>query len=424
MSEETQFPYPGDEEQIEKAKGGDPASAEGGAAASAEATSVSDSAEAALRGDDSAECATAGNALAAENEGAGPDNQTLAETNAGEAVAEGMSATEKPPTRSDAIAAEGAAKTGRNEDRRRRRRALISAPVRVRGVNVTRGGPDEISTTVDVSRDGLLVLTEEEGYYRGMEVAVIFPYSTAPTAIHAEQSGRVARIVELPDGRTAVAIALGVVGSGLDLVDASGRKLVTEEPQVARTETNEEAQAESRKLQVLVVDAEAALRGSMKAYLEVEGYRVIAVATSPEARQVLDLMTPALIIAEVEGENLPGYELCAHVKTTPRLKQIPVVLTTKSAYPSDYSSAHQLGAIVCMAKPFKLERLGHVARLLAPPPTEKVVAAAAGAAGTKADPTRRVCSAPHAGAGRGPVAKNRYDESTTFRRKLRFPSFR
>ena len=33
-------------------------------------------------------------------------------------------------------------------DRRSRRRALISAPVRVRSVDVTDGGPDEISTTL------------------------------------------------------------------------------------------------------------------------------------------------------------------------------------------------------------------------------------------------------------------------------------
>ena len=41
---------------------------------------------------------------------------------------------------------------------------------------------------------------------------------------------------------------------------------------------------------------------------------------------------------------------------------------TRSAYPSDYSNAHSIGAVVCMAKPFKQERLGHVVRLLAPLP--------------------------------------------------------
>src|ERR1700733_1953638 len=37
----------------------------------------------------------------------------------------------------------------KGSDRRRRRRALISSPVRVRGLNITNGGPDEVSTTVD-----------------------------------------------------------------------------------------------------------------------------------------------------------------------------------------------------------------------------------------------------------------------------------
>jgi len=40
------------------------------------------------------------------------------------------------------------------------------------------------------------------------------------------------------------------------------------------------------------------------------------------------------------------------------------MLMTSSAYPSDYSSAHSVGAVVCMAKPYKQERLGHVVRLL------------------------------------------------------------
>jgi hypothetical protein len=43
-----------------------------------------------------------------------------------------------------------------------------------------------------------------------------------------------------------------------------------------------------------------------------------------------------------------------------------VMLLTSSAYPSDYSNAHSLGAVVCMAKPFRQERLGHMVRLLAP----------------------------------------------------------
>ena len=252
----------------------------------------------------------------------------------------------------------------KKEERRRRRRALISAPVRVRGVNVTHGGPDEISTTVDVSRNGLLFVSSLECYSRAMEVMVTFPYSSAPHVLHAEQAGRVMRVHQRADGRYAVAIALGI-GVGEDLVDSCGRKLSDDSALAVQSVPQAE---QSKKPVVLAVDADPALRASLKCYLQNEGYEVIAVGTSDEALEVLKMHTPALVIAEVEGEGFPGFNVCGHVKSSPRLRQIPVVLMTRSAYPSDYANAHSIGAVVCMAKPFKLERLGHVVRLLAPLP--------------------------------------------------------
>ena len=266
-----------------------------------------------------------------------------------------------PRRRGQEAALGGEARSSANSvERRRRRRALISAPVRVRGNELTGSGPDDISTTINVSRVGIMFISSYPGYVRGMNVRVTFPYSPAPTALHAEQGGRVARVLEMPDGRRAVAIALGETGQGEDLVDSSGRKL-NDSPAAYASE-----QQPPEKPLVLVVDADPSIRESLKDYLTDEGYKVIAVNNASDGREVLNLFTPALVIAEIEGEDLPGYEMCSHVKGTPRLRSVPVVLITRSAYPSDYSSAHSLGAMVCMAKPFKNERLGHIVRLLAP----------------------------------------------------------
>jgi CheY-like chemotaxis protein len=247
-------------------------------------------------------------------------------------------------------------------ERRRKRRALISAPVRVRGVDITtESGPDEITTTVDVSRLGILFHTSHAFYYRGMDVAVTFPYTKAPDMVPAEQLGRVARVHELGNGRRAVAVALGV-GVGEDLVDSCGRKLDLEPVRIHATL----GLPNTQKPVVLIVDADCALRDSLKTYLNNEGYNTITVTNAAEAREVIKTTMPALVIAEVEGEGLPGFELCAFIKGEEKLKHIPVVMITRSAYPSDYSNAHSLGAVVCMAKPFKQDRLGHVVRLLAP----------------------------------------------------------
>lgn len=249
-------------------------------------------------------------------------------------------------------------------ERRRKRRAMISAPIRVRGVDITCGGPNETSTTLDVSRIGFHFLTSSTNYHRGMDVMVTFPYSSSASEAQAEQLGRVVRITEMEDGRRGVAISIRPARH--ELVDAGGRRLgpaVSSEPLRALSAPD----ADAKKQLVLVVDADPMIRMTLKTYLNTEGYDVMAVQSAAEAREVLKMFTPALMLAEIEGEGLPGYDLCAHVKTTPRLQSIPVVLTTSSAYPSDYSNAHSLGAVVCMAKPFKQERLGHVVRLLAPP---------------------------------------------------------
>lgn len=268
-------------------------------------------------------------------------------------------------------------------DRRRRRRALISAPIRVRGVDITEDGPDEVTTTLDVSRNGVLFVTSLGSFAAGMEVAVTFPYTKTPQISQAEQSGRVVRVTEMPDGLRSVAVALGV-GVGEDIVDASGRTLISRQPPAA----SQEQQAEPAKPLVLVVDADQYIRDSLKAYLTADGYNVIAVRSATEAHEVLKMLTPALLISEIEGEDLPGYELCAHCKATPRLQTVPVMLLTSSAYPSDYSNAHSLGAVVCMAKPYRPERLAHVVRLLAPTQRAKAQCAPA----RPADPTRRTCA--------------------------------
>lgn len=242
-------------------------------------------------------------------------------------------------------------------ERRRRRRALISAPVRVRGVYSGTNGVDEISTTTDVSRHGILFISERSSFSRGMIVAVTFPYSKSPLAVQAEQAGRVVRVTSLPDGRSAVALAFG---------DALG-KMETDTSSHSGTGMRI---APDQKPLVIAVDADAYIRESLRILLTGQGYEIMAVPGARQAHALLNQMLPALLISEIEGEDLPGLDLCARIKSTPRLQQVPVVLTTRSAFPSDYANAHSLGAVVCMAKPFRLERLGQIVRLLVPATTE------------------------------------------------------
>jgi CheY-like chemotaxis protein len=105
--------------------------------------------------------------------------------------------------------------------------------------------------------------------------------------------------------------------------------------------------------------------------LEQDGYTVIVVPNGQAALEILRSSVPSVFIAEVESDDISGHDLCVIVKQNERLQNVPVILMTRSAQPADYATSHQLGAVVCMAKPFKPERLQQVVRLVAPPPALK-----------------------------------------------------
>lgn len=252
-----------------------------------------------------------------------------------------------------------------SRERRNRRRVVVSAPVRVRSAEDEITAPDEISTTIDVSRNGFLFVSTRSDFLRGMIVAVTFPYSQSPLTVQAERPGRVVRINELGDGRHAVAITFEP-GQRKGSADASAAAdLESANHQASPGAATPAANPEERPL-VIVVDSDPGVRTMLRAFLEKLGYEVMALRGARQAHALLDQMLPALVIAEIEGRDMPGYDLCARIKATDRLRGVPVVLTTQCANPSDYSNAHSLGAVVCIAKPFRMDRIQHVVELLAP----------------------------------------------------------
>jgi len=122
---------------------------------------------------------------------------------------------------------------------------------------------------------------------------------------------------------------------------------------------------------VLVVEPDARTGESLRNMLEQDGYKVVVVPTAEQALTILRTTVPVAFIAEVEATDMSGQDLCLIIKRNERLQRVPVILLTRSAQPADYSASHQMGAVICMAKPFNPDRLQHVVRLVAPPPALK-----------------------------------------------------
>jgi CheY-like chemotaxis protein len=244
-------------------------------------------------------------------------------------------------------------------DRRRRKRAKITAQVHVRAINSPEP-LEEICKSVDVSRDGLLFTSKRSGYWKGQQLAVTFPYSNAAAALNQAQQADVVRVAEVPGGQWNIAVQF--VAAKAEPAEKGA------DPFTSSKTSTSPAQVKVQSV-VLVVEKDQRTVDMMRTILQTDGYTVVIVPTAQQALEVLRTTVPCVFIAEVEAEDMSGHDLCLIIKRNDRLQHVPVILLTRSAQPADYSASHQLGAVVCMAKPFKPERLLHVVRLVSPPPS-------------------------------------------------------
>jgi CheY-like chemotaxis protein len=79
----------------------------------------------------------------------------------------------------------------------------------------------------------------------------------------------------------------------------------------------------------------------------------------------VDQRTPDIVLADVGMPGRDGYEVAQHIKNTPRLAHIPVVLLTGAFEPIDQARADAVGCDGVLAKPFEPQLvIGRVKELL------------------------------------------------------------
>jgi CheY-like chemotaxis protein len=270
------------------------------------------------------------------------------------------------PTITAEAKSKAAAENAAQVERRRRKRAKISAQVLVRAVDSPEPF-EEVCKSIDVSRDGLLFTAARSGYWKGQVLDLTFPYSSAAAAFNSAQRAEVVRVSEQGAGQYRVAVQFAASkATGKGAQNSVGDPFAAGDPSATSNATQKKQPSV-----VLAVESDKRTADIMRNILSQDGYTVIVVATAQEALEVLRTTVPVCFLAEVEGTDMSGHDLCLIIKRNDRLAKVPVILLTKAAQPADYAASHQLGAVVCMAKPFKAERLLHVVRLVAPPPQIK-----------------------------------------------------
>jgi CheY-like chemotaxis protein len=107
---------------------------------------------------------------------------------------------------------------------------------------------------------------------------------------------------------------------------------------------------------ILVVDDDNAIRETLRAILEDEGYPVVAASHGREALERLaDMATPGLCIIDLVMPVMNGWELCAALAGRPELARVPVLLVSANSHldgpPPGLETVH------VMRKPISFDRL-------------------------------------------------------------------
>jgi len=118
------------------------------------------------------------------------------------------------------------------------------------------------------------------------------------------------------------------------------------------------------KSRVLVVDDHPALAELVAIYMRREGMEPV---TCLDGRQALDALAAEsfdAVILDVMMPDVSGYEVLAHIRSTPATTILPVILLTAKSMPEDIQRGLLMGANYYVVKPFKGRDLVSRVRLL------------------------------------------------------------
>ena len=104
---------------------------------------------------------------------------------------------------------------------------------------------------------------------------------------------------------------------------------------------------------ILLADDSVTVQKVIELTFSDEGMQVVAVGDGRQAIERLDTDPPDVVLADVSMPERDGYEVAEHVKRTPSLAHIPVVLMTGAFEQLDEARARDVGCDGVLAKPLE-----------------------------------------------------------------------
>ncbi len=108
---------------------------------------------------------------------------------------------------------------------------------------------------------------------------------------------------------------------------------------------------------ILVAEDERDIRDLLVTFLEIGGFKTVAVPNGQEAVEQAVGRRPDLILLDVRMPRMDGLQACAALKALPGICDIPVIFLSAYATPQDVEKGLAAGAEKYLPKPIELEDL-------------------------------------------------------------------
>lgn len=112
-----------------------------------------------------------------------------------------------------------------------------------------------------------------------------------------------------------------------------------------------------RRPTALVVDDSITIRRTSERFLASHGFRVVTARDGVEAVDILQSVTPAVVLLDIEMPRMDGFELAAYMRNSGGLAQTPIVMISSRSGASHQERARAIGVDRFVTKPYREQDL-------------------------------------------------------------------
>jgi len=108
----------------------------------------------------------------------------------------------------------------------------------------------------------------------------------------------------------------------------------------------------ARTPRILVVEDNADIVDIVQRRLRLDGMEPVVCTSGSAAKALLDQDTFDAVLLDIMMPDVDGYEVLRHIRASPAMDELPVIMLTSKARRDDVEKGHAMGANAYIIKPF------------------------------------------------------------------------